>query len=104
MSADQWTAKDVADVLRERHVAEELRRAWFTRQQVRVTLSDKSTIDVIVGRVSSVSVTGAYSTIDGWQVPTEEIVQLSKPTIGDLNAYADEMHQLRVKGGEDDAR
>lgn len=81
-------------------LANDLRDAWLGRRQVRVTLTERCVIRTIVGRVSSVAVTGAFALIDGWHVPVEEVMGVGKPTIGDVATYADLMHDLRMAAGD----
>jgi hypothetical protein len=82
-------------ILDEQRTANALRDAWLTRRQVRLTLTSNCMIRTVVGKVSSVAVTGAFATVDGWHVPTVNIEGLGKPTVGDVEAYARAMHDLR---------
>jgi hypothetical protein len=75
--------------------ARELREAWLARRRIRVELSDHCAVGLIVGRVASVSVTGATSIIDGWTIPTEQIQSIREATHEDADLYADAMHHLR---------
>lgn len=75
--------------------ARELRRAWLGRRRVMVTLSEHCAIPLIVGRVASVSVTGATAVIDGWVIPVEEVESISPATNADADVYADSMHVMR---------
>jgi hypothetical protein len=84
-------------VLDEQRTANALRDAWLTRKQVRLTLTRNCMIRTVVGRVSNVAVTGAFATVDGWHVPTVNIEGLGKPTVGDVEAYAQGMHDLRER-------
>jgi hypothetical protein len=83
-------------VLDEQRTAAELRDYWLTRRQVRLTLDEHCIIATVVGRVSAVAVTGAFCTVDGWHVPTVNIRGVGKPTLVDLDAYAQAMHDLRL--------
>jgi hypothetical protein len=92
-------------ILDANRLAGALRVAWLNRRQVRVTLTERCVIRTIVGRVSSVSVTGSFALVDGWHVPVGEVVGVGKPTLGDLESYAHGMHVLRLESGDDhDAR
>lgn len=81
------------------HHAAQLREAWLSRRIVRVTLAKRCATPVIVGRVSAVSVTGEGVTIDGWHVPITAITEIGRATLGDLEAYAHAMHDLREQAG-----
>jgi hypothetical protein len=37
--------------------------------------------------------------VDGWHVPVAEVKGIGKPTLGDVEAYAHEMHRLREEAG-----
>lgn len=83
----------------ETRLAWQLREAWLARKQVRVTLTERCVIRTIVGTVKAVAVTGAFATIDGWHIPISEVMGVGKPTINDVDHYADEMHRLREEAG-----
>jgi hypothetical protein len=83
-------------VLDEQRTAAELRDYWLTRRQVRLTLGEGCAIEIIVGRVSSVSVTGSSAVVDGWMVPTGVIREIARPTLGDLQMYSQAMHDMRA--------
>lgn len=57
----------------------------------------------IVGKVSAVSVTGAFATIDGWHIPLDEVLGIGRPTLTDHERYAGEMLRLRQGGDLADA-
>ena len=80
---------------REQDTAWEMRTAWGSHKEVRLTLTGRCTLRTIVGHVSAVSVTGAFVTVDGWHVPTVEILGTGRPTIADRDAYTAEMARLR---------
>lgn len=88
----------------EQATAWELRRSWWSRSDVRLTLTERCLIRTIVGKVSAVAVTGAFVTVDGWHIPTVEIRGVSRPTLGDRERYAREMRRLREGGilGDDE--
>lgn len=90
---------DHLPALDDQRVAWELREAWLARRQVRLTLSERCVIRTVVGTVKAVAVTGAFATVDGWHVPVTEVQGVGKPTIGDIDAYAHEMHRLREEAG-----
>jgi hypothetical protein len=75
-----------------------LRDAWLTRRLVRVTLSERCSVPFIVGRISAVSVTGTWATIDGWHVPIGQVRDVAHPTHDEVGQYAHLMHQLRERG------
>jgi hypothetical protein len=58
----------------------ELRGAWANRKRVALSLSERCVISRLEGLVDRVAVTGAFVVIDGWHVPTEEILAIHKPT------------------------
>lgn len=76
-----------------------LRDAWLTRRTVRVDLAERCSLPFIVGRVSGVSVTGASVTIDGWQVPVDEVTKVGTATDADRAEYAHAMHTMREGAG-----
>lgn len=78
----------------EQSTAWEMRTAWGTHTEVRLTLTDRCMVRTIVGHVSRVAVTGAFVAIDGWHVPTAEILGTGRPTIADREAYQAEMKRL----------
>lgn len=60
-------------------VAWELRGHWVARRTIVVTLTPRCLVDRIEGRVSHVSVTGAFAVIDGWHVPTVDVLAIHRP-------------------------
>jgi hypothetical protein len=80
---------------REQETAWELRGCWAGRHEVRVTLSERCMVRTIVGYVTSVAVTGAFFTIDGWTVPTADVLGTARPTIADRDAYLVEARRIR---------
>jgi hypothetical protein len=72
-----------------------LRNAWLTHEKVRLILTEHCVVPLIVGRVHSVSVTGATIVIDGWEIPTEQVIGVESATRADIDVYADMMHHLR---------
>lgn len=87
---------------REQSTAWELRTAWGTQKEVRLTLTKRCVLRTIVGRVSRVSVTGAFAIVDGWHVPCAEVRGTGKPTIEDRDRYARQIARLRKQGKIDD--
>lgn len=81
----------------EQALAWQLRSAWINRRSIRLTLTENCAISMIVGRVSVVSVTGAFCTVDGWHVPVEAIRGIGKPLVTDKEAYARIMHDLKAE-------
>jgi hypothetical protein len=65
--------------LSEQQKAWELRGAWIAGRRVVLTLTERCMVQRIEGRVERVSVTGACVYINGWHVPTDEILAISKP-------------------------
>lgn len=76
-------------------IADALRSAWLERRHVRVALSAHCDIPLVVGRVAHVSVTATQATVDGWMVPTSEVLDVAPPTAEEIDRYADLMHYLR---------
>lgn len=64
---------------REQTIAWELRGAWVSRKPVVVTLSERCMIRRLEGTVEYVGVTGAFALIDGWHVPTVDVLGVLKP-------------------------
>jgi hypothetical protein len=87
----------------EQATAWELRAAWGIGQHVRLTLTERAMIRTIVGRVSRVSVTGAFAVVDGWHVPIVEVLAVGKPTVEDREAYAAESERLMAQLAADGA-
>jgi hypothetical protein len=65
----------------------ELRGAWAKRRMVRLSLTKRCLVPRVIGRVARVSVTGAWVEVDGWQVPTEEILAVGRPTLEEITEY-----------------
>jgi hypothetical protein len=63
----------------EQTIAWELRGHWISRRPVVLTLTKRCMIQRLEGNVSYVSVTGAFAVIDGWHVPTIEILGIVRP-------------------------
>jgi hypothetical protein len=57
----------------------ELRGAWASQRRVVVMLTPRCVIDRVEGLVERVAVTGAFVVIDGWHIPTEDILTVLKP-------------------------
>lgn len=85
--------------LSEQNTAWDLRSAWGTRHSVRLTMSDRCMIRTIVGRVTRVSVTGAFAIIDGWHIPCDEVQGIGKPTLEDHALYQREVRGLQAAHG-----
>lgn len=83
----------------EQGTAWDLRSAWAERRRVRLTLTERSMIRTVVGRVAFVSVTGAFAVIDGWHVPCADVLAVGKPTVEDGDAYAAELERLALAEG-----
>lgn len=83
---------------REQSTAWELRGAWGSQQDVRLTLTKRCVPRTIVGRVTRVSVTGAFAIVDGFHVPCAEVRATGKPTIEDRDRYARHLARLRKQG------
>lgn len=81
----------------EQALAWELRAAWINRRAVRLSLAEHCVLATIVGKVSAVSVTGSFCTVDGWHVPTSVIRGIGKPLVTDTEAYAHAMHDLKAE-------
>jgi hypothetical protein len=62
----------------EQTVAWELRGAWISRKPVILTLTERCMIRRLEGRVEYVAVTGAFVLIDGWHIPTVDILRVAK--------------------------
>lgn len=92
-----------APAKREQSTAWDLRTAWGGSRAVRLTLTERCMIGTIVGKVSSVSVTGAFATIDGWHIPLVEVLGVGRPTLDDHERYAKEMRRLRTDGSLEEA-
>lgn len=76
-------------------IASDLRAAWLVGHTLRVTLSERCDLPFIVGRVSSVSPTGALAVINGWSVPIDDITSVARPTHDEVAEYARRMHAMR---------
>ena len=63
----------------EQTTAWELRGAWIESKPVVLTLTERCMIRRLEGLIEYVSVTGAYVMIDGWHVPTVDILGVLKP-------------------------
>lgn len=63
----------------ERATAWELRTAWASGRRVVLTLSERCIVRRVEGRVERVAVTGAFVLINGWHVPTVEILGVAQP-------------------------
>jgi hypothetical protein len=83
--------------LSEQNTAWDLRSAWGTRRSVRLTMTERCMVRTIVGRVTRVSVTGAFAVIDGWHVPCDEVLGIGKPTLEDHTAYQREVRRLQAE-------
>lgn len=57
----------------------ELRAKWAKRQEVVLTLSDRCNPQRIEGLVDRVAASGAFVVVDGWHVPTDEILGVHQP-------------------------
>jgi hypothetical protein len=79
-------------------MAWELRGAWGSGQDVRLTLTKRCMLRTVVGRVSRVSTTGAFAIVDGWHIPCAEVRGTGKPTIEDRDRYARQLARLRKQG------
>jgi hypothetical protein len=63
----------------EQQVAWELRGHWISQRRIVLTLTERCMVRRVEGRVSYVSVTGAFAVIDGWHVPCAEILGVARP-------------------------
>ena len=80
---------------REQSTAWDLRSAWGTGRDVRLTLTKRCMVATVVGRVSYVSVTGAFAVVDGWHVPCADVRGIGRPTIEDRERYQRCVLELR---------
>lgn len=81
----------------EQVIARTLRAAWANRRVVKVRLAERCAVPLIVGKVSSVSVTGVTATVDGWEITIADVLEIGKPLIQDTETYAQVMHDLRAE-------
>lgn len=68
----------------EQAIAWELRGYWMARRSVACRLSDRCLTDRVSGRVSYVSVTGAFAVIDGWHIPCADILSVHRPHYAEM--------------------
>jgi nucleoside 2-deoxyribosyltransferase len=73
----------------EQSTAWELCTAWAKGRPVVLTLSDRCMVQRIEGVVSRVAVTGAFVVIEGWHVPTVEILSIASPHYSQKNVIAE---------------
>jgi hypothetical protein len=64
---------------REQATAWELRGRWAKCEWVVLTLSDRCMVRRLEGVVEHVAVTGAYVVVDGWHVPTVDVLGVARP-------------------------
>jgi hypothetical protein len=57
----------------------ELRAKWATRQPVVLSLSERCKPRRLEGLVNRVAPSGAFVVVDGWHVPTEDILAVHLP-------------------------
>lgn len=57
----------------------ELRSKWASRKPVVLTLSERCNPRRLEGQVDRVAPSGAFVVVDGWHVPTEEILGVHQP-------------------------
>jgi hypothetical protein len=74
----------VADTARtverpEQAVAWQLCGHWITGKRVVLTLTERCMVRRLEGKVSYVAVTGAFAVIDGWHVPTQDVLGVATP-------------------------
>lgn len=60
-------------------IAWELRSAWAVHRRVVLTLSPRCVIDRVEGLVEQVAVTGAFVVLDGWHIPTIDVLAVHRP-------------------------
>lgn len=68
----------------------DLRAYWGQGRAVRLSLTEKCLVRTVIGRVRSMAVTGAFVVVDGWQVPTDEILAVGRPTVEEEQSYRQE--------------
>lgn len=81
---------------REQSTAWDLRAAWGLGRDVRLTLTKRCMIATVVGRVTYVSVTGAFAVVDGWHIPCADVRGIGRPTIEDKDNYQSRVAELRA--------
>lgn len=79
----------------------ELRGKWASRKWVRLTLSERCVVEVVIGRISRVATTGAFVVCDGWEIPMGEILAVGSPDPEEREAYMDAKAERALARGED---
>lgn len=81
----------------------ELRGAWARHKPVRLVLTDRCLVKVVMGQIRRIAVTGAFVEIDGWHVPAGDILTVGFPLLEELEAYRQEQAERAYAAGEDHA-
>lgn len=63
----------------EQSIAWELRGAWAGHRPVVLTLSARCLVERVEGLIERVAVTGAFVVIDGWHIPTVDVLGVHRP-------------------------
>lgn len=71
----------------------ELRARWADRRTVRLSLSERSVVSCVIGRVQRVATTGAFVVVDGWHVPVDDILAVGDPLEAEVEAYEQEKRE-----------
>ena len=80
----------------------DLRKWWAARDvDVCLTLEPRCMVTTVIGRVTKVSVTGAFVEVDGWHIPTDVILRVERALVEQAEAYRDAQAEAALAAGED---
>lgn len=65
----------------------DLRGYWGQGTVVTATLDNRCLLPNVVGRVTRVSVTGAFAVIDGWHLPMDHVLRVERATVEQKDQY-----------------
>lgn len=78
-------------------IAWDLRGYWIKGSVVTVTMTERCMIRTVVGKVRKVSVTGSWAEVDGWHLPTSDILRVARATVEDKDAYKDALRAFKAQ-------
>ncbi|MET0601853.1 MAG: hypothetical protein ABW167_07675 [Baekduia sp.] len=79
----------------------ELRGLWARAKPVALVLTDRCLVQVVKGPLKRIAPTGAFVVVEGWEIPTDEILSVTVPTRADLEAHQQAIAEAAYFAGED---
>lgn len=71
---------------------------WQTGTPVKVFLTDRCTMEFVVGKVTHVATSGAFAVVDGWELPLDDVLAVNEASSSDERDYRAAVVDLARRG------